>query len=51
MRAFVVSELLHPSNISVSNVPGPKAKEGQVLIDVYSAGINFFDVRAQTRMY
>lgn len=47
MRGFVVSEYLHPSKISVSyGVPEPKAAEGQILVDVYSAGLNFFDVRA-----
>jgi len=45
MRGFVVSEYLHPSKISVSSgVPEPKAAEDQVLVDVYSAGLNFFDV-------
>lgn len=47
MRGFVVSEYLHPSQISVSSgVPEPKIADGQVLVDVYSAGLNFFDVRA-----
>lgn len=47
MRGFVVSEHAHPSKISASsNVPEPKAGEGQVLVDVYSAGLNFFDVSA-----
>ncbi|GLB37042.1 putative zinc-binding dehydrogenase [Lyophyllum shimeji] len=45
MRAFVVSELKHHSEIPVSsNVPEPKAGRGQVLVDVYSAGLNFFDI-------
>ncbi|KAF8234013.1 alcohol dehydrogenase [Tricholoma matsutake] len=45
MRGFVVSEYLHPSKISVSyGVPEPKAAEGQILVDVYSAGLNFFDI-------
>jgi NADPH2:quinone reductase len=47
MRGFVVSELCHPSKIAMSSdVPEPKAGEGQVLVDVYSAGLNFFDVRS-----
>jgi NADPH:quinone reductase len=46
MRGFVVSEYLHPSKISVSSgLPEPKPADGQVLVDVYSAGLNFFDVR------
>ncbi|RDB16964.1 Quinone oxidoreductase-like protein 2 [Hypsizygus marmoreus] len=45
MRAFVVSEHNHHSKIPVSsNVSEPKAAEGQVLVDVYSAGLNFFDI-------
>jgi hypothetical protein len=45
MKAFVVRELAHPSAITLSsNVPEPKAGKNQVLIDVYSAGLNFFDV-------
>ena len=45
MRAFVVKELTHPSNISLSkDVPEPTAGPGQVLVDVYSAGLNFFEV-------
>ena len=45
MRAFVVSELKHHSEIPVvSDAPAPVVGEGQVLVDVYSAGLNFFDV-------
>ncbi|KAG5651873.1 hypothetical protein H0H81_007093 [Sphagnurus paluster] len=45
MRGFLVSELKHHSEISLStNVPEPKAGPGQVLVDVYSAGLNFFDI-------
>ena len=45
MRAFVVKELTHPSNITLStDVPEPTAGPGQVLVDVYSAGLNFFEV-------
>jgi NADPH:quinone reductase-like Zn-dependent oxidoreductase len=45
MRAFVVKELTHPSNISLSTgIPEPTAGPGQVLVDVYSAGLNFFEV-------
>ncbi|KAF8070122.1 alcohol dehydrogenase [Lyophyllum atratum] len=45
MRGFVVSELKHHSEIPVStNVPEPKAGPGQVLVDVHSAGLNFFDI-------
>ncbi|KAG6874483.1 hypothetical protein C0995_010393 [Termitomyces sp. Mi166 len=45
MRGFVVSELKHHSQIPLStNAPEPKAGPGQVLVDVYSAGLNFFDI-------
>ncbi|KAF8906523.1 hypothetical protein CPB84DRAFT_1769991 [Gymnopilus junonius] len=45
MRAFVVQELTHPSKISLSyDIPEPKAGSRQVLVDVYSAGLNFFDI-------
>ncbi|KAL1696349.1 hypothetical protein GGG16DRAFT_43829 [Schizophyllum commune] len=45
MRAFVVSELKHHSEIPVvSDAPAPVVGEGQVLVDVYSAGLNFFDI-------
>lgn len=45
MRGFVVSDLKHHSKIPLStNVPEPKPGPGQVLVDVYSAGLNFFDV-------
>lgn len=45
MRAFVVKELKHPSKISLSTgVPEPTAGPGQVLVDVYSAGLNFFEI-------
>lgn len=46
MRAFVVSEYAHPAKIPVSqDAPVPKAGPGQVLVDVYSAALNYFDVR------
>ena len=55
MRAFVVTDYAHPSNIPITqNAPEPKAKPGEVLVDVYSAGLNYFDVsvrlRARTRI-
>jgi len=45
MRAFVVAEHAHPSKISLAtNAPEPTATGNQVLVDVYSAGLNFFDI-------
>ncbi|KAJ6593932.1 alcohol dehydrogenase [Mycena capillaripes] len=51
MKAFVVHELAHPSKIPVTtDWPAPKPKKNQILVDVYSAGLNFFDIlQAQGR--
>ena len=49
MRAFVVSEYAHPSKITVrQDAPEPKPAKNQVIVEVYSAALNFFDVRAET---
>lgn len=46
MRAFQVTELKHPSKIPLStNLPLPTATGDEVLVDVYSVGLNFYDVR------
>jgi len=40
-----VKELVHPSKISLStDVPEPTVGPTQVLVDVYSAGLNFFEI-------
>lgn len=45
MRGFVVKELAHPSKISLSyDVPEPTPGPEEVIVDVYSAALNFFDV-------
>ncbi|KIK01424.1 hypothetical protein K443DRAFT_678425 [Laccaria amethystina LaAM-08-1] len=45
MRAFVIKKLSHPSKISLSiDVPEPQPGQRQVIVDVYSAGLNFFDI-------
>ncbi|KAI9068311.1 alcohol dehydrogenase [Trametes sanguinea] len=45
MRAFVINEYAHPSKIpATASFPEPKAGKGQVLVDVYSAGLNYFDI-------
>jgi len=45
MRAFVVNQLNHPSKIELTkDAPEPKPVPDQVLVDVYSAGMNFYDV-------
>ena len=45
MRAFVINQLNHPSKIELTkDAPEPKPVSDQVLVDVYSAGLNFYDV-------
>lgn len=45
MRAFVINKYAHPSKIPLStDVPEPKPGVDEVLVDVYSAGLNFYDV-------
>ena len=45
MRAFVIDQLSHPSKIELTkDAPEPKMAPDQVLVDVYSAGLNFYDV-------
>ncbi|KAI0058587.1 alcohol dehydrogenase [Artomyces pyxidatus] len=45
MKAFVVKEYAHPSKIPVTlDHPEPTVGPDTVLIDVYSAGLNFFDI-------
>lgn len=49
MRAFVVQKLAHPSKITLSHdVSEPIPSGRQVLVDVHSAGLNFFDVSKQS---
>jgi hypothetical protein len=48
MKAFLVSEYAHPSQIQLTHdAPEPVLTPGSegLLIDVHSAGLNFFDVR------
>ncbi|KAJ7132756.1 alcohol dehydrogenase [Mycena crocata] len=51
MKAFVVHEHAHPSKIALTtDCAIPKLGENQVMVDVYSAGLNFFDIlQAQGR--
>ena len=52
MRAFVVTDYAHPSNIPITqNAPEPTAKPGEVLVDVYSAGLNYFDVSLRVLLW
>jgi hypothetical protein len=48
MKAFVISEYAHPSKIQLTpDAPEPILTPGSddLLVDVHSAGLNFFDVR------
>ncbi|KAJ6499270.1 NAD(P)-binding protein [Mycena sanguinolenta] len=51
MQAFVVHEHAHPSKIPLTkDWPVPALKKDQIMVDVYSAGFNFFDIlQAQGR--
>ncbi|GJE92306.1 NADPH:quinone oxidoreductase family protein [Phanerochaete sordida] len=45
MRAFVIEKYAHPSKIPLTqDAPAPTPEKDQVLVDVYSAGMNFFDI-------
>ncbi|KAF9501485.1 alcohol dehydrogenase [Pleurotus eryngii] len=46
MRAFVVKELAHPSKITLNpEYPEPSTVgDDEVLVDIYSSGVNFFDI-------
>ncbi|KAJ7601174.1 alcohol dehydrogenase [Mycena floridula] len=45
MRGFYIQKLGHPSTQTVqSDVPEPVAAPDEVIIDVYSAALNFFDI-------
>ena len=52
MRAYVVNEWKHPSKlVLVHDAPEPVAGPEDVIVDVYSAGLNFFDVRISVHTY
>lgn len=45
MRAFVISKYAHPKDLQLTlDAPEPIPGLDEVLVDVYSAGLNFFDV-------
>ncbi|TDL26269.1 alcohol dehydrogenase [Rickenella mellea] len=45
MRAFVINKYAHPSQQHLStDAPPPKPGPDDVVVDVYSAGLNFFDI-------
>ncbi|OCB90660.1 alcohol dehydrogenase [Sanghuangporus baumii] len=45
MRALVVTKYAHPTQIPLDkDAPEPKPSSDRVIVEVYSAGLNFFDV-------
>ncbi|KZT72141.1 NAD(P)-binding protein [Daedalea quercina L-15889] len=45
MRAFVIREYAHPSKIALSqDAPEPKPAEDEVLVEIFSAGLNYYDI-------
>lgn len=45
MRAYVVNEYVHPSELILDpETPVPTPRSDEVIVDVYSAALNFFDV-------
>jgi NADPH2:quinone reductase len=45
MRAYVVEEWKHPSKLTlVHDAPEPVPGSEEVVVDIYSAGLNFFDI-------
>jgi NADPH:quinone reductase len=51
LRAVLLRETGGPERLSVSDVPEPEAGEGQVLVRVRAAGINFLDVLVRQGRY
>ncbi|KIK46929.1 hypothetical protein CY34DRAFT_75138 [Suillus luteus UH-Slu-Lm8-n1] len=45
MRAYVVTKLVHPSQLKlVDDAPEPEATGEEIVVDVYSSALNFFDI-------
>ncbi|KAJ2491906.1 hypothetical protein IWW37_001878 [Coemansia sp. RSA 2050] len=52
MRAIVINSWLEgPSDLKVTDIPVPAAKDGELLVKVDSAGVNFFDTLMVTGKY
>jgi NADPH2:quinone reductase len=51
MRGYVINHYAHPKDLALSlDVPEPIPGSGEVLVDVYSAALNFFDVNSSCRV-
>ena len=51
MRAAVLQDVGGPEELVVQEVPEPEAADGQVVVDVRAAGINFADVLVRLGQY
>ncbi|BEJ17805.1 hypothetical protein CspHIS471_0700730 [Cutaneotrichosporon sp. HIS471] len=51
MKAFQIKYHAHPREHKVSDIAPPVPGPGQVLVDVYAAGLNFFDVLQAQNLY
>ena len=51
MRAAVLKGVGGPEQLVVEEVPEPEAADGQAIVDVRAAGINFADVLIRRGMY
>ena len=51
MRGYVIDHYDHPSKLQLrQDAPEPKPQPGDVVVEVYSAALNFFDVRPPSNM-
>lgn len=51
MRAAVLKGIGEPEELAVEDVPEPEGSEGQAVVDVRAAGVNFADVLIRLGMY
>jgi NADPH2:quinone reductase len=51
MKALVADPIGGPENLKYIDVPAPEPKEGQALVQVEAAGVNFIDVYFRTGFY
>ena len=51
MKAVVADPVGGPENLKYSDIPIPEPGEGQALVKIEAAGINFIDVYFRTGFY